>query len=91
MSKKKKKNKNKDLQLSNNISRRDFVNGTLVGLGVALLSPSLPVIGAEKKSVGLFNDPWTGFGGVGDYANSNGNVASVRKAAHLIRDGIWRH
>mgnify|MGYP001157443058 FL=1 len=88
MSKKKKKHKNKDLQLSNNISRRDFVNGTLVGLGVALLSPSLPVIGAEKKSVGLFNDPWTGFGGVGDYANSNGNVASVRKAAHLIRDGL---
>ena len=84
----KKKKKNKDLQLSNNISRRDFVNGSLVGLGVALLSPSLPVIAAEKKPVGLFKDPWTGFGGVGDYANSNGNVASVRKAAHLIRDGL---
>ena len=33
-------------------------------------------------------DPWTGYGGVGDYATSNGNVASVRDAAHLIRDGI---
>ncbi|MGY8792638.1 MAG: hypothetical protein ACKVI9_03105, partial [Gammaproteobacteria bacterium] len=59
----KKKNKNKHLQLSNNISRRDFVNGSLVGLGVALLSPSLPVIAADKKTVGLFNDLWTGFGG----------------------------
>ena len=84
----KKKKKNKDLQLSNKISRRDFVNGSLVGLGVALLSPSLPVNAAEKKPVGLFNDPWTGFGGVGDYANSNGNIASVQKAAHLIRDGL---
>ena len=26
-------------------------------------------------------------GGVGDYAISNGNVAAVRDAAHLIRDG----
>ena len=84
----KKKNKNKNLQLSNNISRRDFVNGSLVGLGMALLRPSLPVIGSEKKSVALFNDPWTGFGGVGDYANSNGNIGSVQKAAHLIRDGL---
>jgi hypothetical protein len=47
----KKKNKNKHLQLSNNISRRDFVNGSLVGLGVALLSPSLPVIAADKKQL----------------------------------------
>ncbi len=55
---------------------------------MALLSPSLSVIGAERKSVALFNDPLTGFAGVGDYANSNGNIGSVRKAAHLIRDGL---
>ena len=84
----KNRNKNNDLQLSNNISRRDFVNGTLVGFGAALLSSSIPALAAGKKPVGLFNDPWTGFGGVGDYANSNGNVASVREAAHLIRDGL---
>lgn len=80
--------KNIDLRLLDNISRRDFINGTLVGFGAALLSPSLPVIAKSKTNIGVFNDLWTGFGGVGDYANSNGNVASVREAAHLIRDGL---
>jgi spermidine dehydrogenase len=80
--------KNIDLRLLDNISRRDFINGTLVGFGAALLSPRLPVIAKSKTNIGVFNDLWTGFGGVGDYANSNGNVASVREAAHLIRDGL---
>jgi spermidine dehydrogenase len=82
------KKKDTDFQLSDNISRRDFINGTLVGFGAALLSSSFPAIAKSEKIVGLFNDPWTGFGGVGDYANSNGNIASVREAAHLIRDGL---
>jgi len=70
--------------LSSDVSRRDFVNGTLVGFGAALLSPAA----AGQRPPGVFNDPWTGYGGVGDYAISNGNVASVRDAAHLIRDGL---
>jgi spermidine dehydrogenase len=74
--------------LSSDISRRDFVNGTLVGFGAALLSSTAPLYAARGKPVGVFNDPWTGYGGVGDYAVSNGNVASVRDAAHLIRDGL---
>jgi spermidine dehydrogenase len=74
--------------LSSDISRRDFVNGTLVGIGAALLSSKAPVYAAGHKPIGHFSDPWTGYGGVGDYATSNGNVASVRDAAHLIRDGI---
>ena len=74
--------------LSPDISRRDFVNGTLVGFGAALLSSAAPAYPASRKPVGVFNDPWTGYGGVGDYAVSNGNVASVRDAAHLIRDGL---
>ncbi len=73
--------------LSSDISRRDFVNGTLVGFGAALLSSTAPVYATRQEPVGVFNDPWTGYGGVGDYAVSNGNVASVRDAAHLIRDG----
>ncbi len=76
------------LSLSLDISRRDFVNGTLVGFGVALLGSSAPASAASQKPTGVINDPWTGYGGVGDYANSNGNVASVRDAAHLIRDGL---
>ena len=83
-----KNKKNSELQLPSDISRRDFVNGTLVGFGAALLSSSIPTLADGRKPVGLFNDTWTGFGGMGDYANSNGNVASVREAAHLIRDGL---
>ena len=75
------------LSVSSNISRRDFVNGTLVGFGAALLSSSAPVSAASPKPAGVFKDPWTGYGGVGDYAISNGNVASVRDAAHLILQG----
>ena len=79
--------KNDGLGLSPEISRRDFVNGTLVGFGASLLSSTAPVCAATREPVGVFSDSWTGYGGVGDYAESNGNVASVRDAAHLIRDG----
>jgi spermidine dehydrogenase len=82
------KKKNNGSLLSDNISRRDFVNGTLVGFGAALLGSSIPAIASSKIKSGVINDPWTGFGGIGDYANSNGNVAAVREAAHLIRDGM---
>ena len=34
-------------------------------------------------------DPWTGSGGVGDYAASNGNTRPVLEAAHRIRDGKY--
>jgi spermidine dehydrogenase len=74
--------------LSSDVSRRDFVNGALVGVGVALLGATAPGCTAKPKPVAVPNDPWTGYGGVGDYAVSNGNVASVRDAAHLIRDGL---
>jgi len=74
--------------LSSDVSRRDFVNGTLVGVGATLLSAAAPGRSAKAKPVAETTDPWTGYGGVGDYAISNGNVASVRDAAHLIRDGL---
>ncbi|MGY8985624.1 MAG: NAD(P)-binding protein [Sphingomonadales bacterium] len=77
------------VKLSANISRRDFVNGTLVGVGAALLSSTAPLYAAAKKKTAFkASDPWTGYAGVGDYAKSNGNIASVRDAAHLIRDGF---
>ena len=83
----KKKDKFKFLS---NITRRDFIAGSLIGAGSALLYANAPwsfsKSSGKKNSIGVFNDPWTGFGGVGDYAVSNGNVASTRDAAHLIRD-----
>ena len=69
------------------ITRRDFLGGVLIGAGAALLSAPAPLLAARNRNQKIFSDPWTGYGGVGDYARSNGNTASVRQAAHLIRDG----
>src|ERR1700722_7920486 len=59
------------------ISRRDFLNGTLVAAGSAL---ALPAASAAA-------DTFTGYGGVGDYARANGNTWPVVQAAHRLRDG----
>ena len=69
----KKKDKFKFLS---NITRRDFIAGSLVGAGSTLLYANAPwsffKSSAKQKSRGVFTDPWTGFGGVGDYGISNG-------------------
>ncbi len=75
-----------NFHLASNISRRDFIGGTLVGFGASLVNSIAPLHASSQPPVGVFKDPWTGYGGVGDYAISNGNVASVRDAAHLVRD-----
>ncbi len=84
------KKKNKFKFLSSNITRRDFISGSLFGAGSALLYANTPwnflKSKTKHKPIGVYSDPWTGFGGVGDYGISNGNVASTRDAAHLIRD-----
>lgn len=71
-----------------NITRRDFVGGALIGSGLPLLGMAAPISGCAPQSSQVMSDPWTGYGGVGDYAMSNGNTAAVRNAAHLIRDGL---
>src|SRR5215469_11315448 len=65
------------------ITRRDFVNGALVGAGASLLGMPAPL-----RAQGLTAE-WTGYGGIGDYADSNGNTAAVVNAAHGIRDGRY--
>ncbi len=79
--------KNSSFDPVSEITRRDFLGGVLIGAGAALLSAPAPLFAAANRSKEVFYDPWTGYGGVGDYARSNGNTASVRQAAHLIRDG----
>jgi spermidine dehydrogenase len=74
--------------LGEEITRRDFVNGALVGVGATLLGAAAPGCSARQGPAPTTTDSWTGYGGVGDYATANGNVASVRDAAHLIRDGL---
>jgi spermidine dehydrogenase len=65
--------------MTQSISRRDFVNGVLVGAGASLLTSPAPAA----------DSPWTGYGGVGDYRWSNGNTEAVRNAAHGIRDHLY--
>lgn len=65
------------LGMHSRITRRDYLNSTLVASGAALLG-SAPTLFAENE--------WTGYGGIGDYGNSNGNTYEVMTEAHKIRD-----
>jgi spermidine dehydrogenase len=82
------------------ITRRDFIGSTLIGSGAALLTMKAPALLREAQAAdykfklgrsiplpltGLGPD-WTGPGGVGDYAESNGNTWKVVNAAHALRD-----
>jgi spermidine dehydrogenase len=73
------------------ITRRDFLNATLLASGGLLLNSVSPAeLLAEQKASQekSSDDSWTGYGGVGDYANSNGNTRAVLEAGHQIRDGF---
>jgi len=61
------------------IERRDLLNSTLLAAGGMLLQSLAPFQLLAKED-------WTGFGGVGDYADSNGNTYEVMTAGHKIRD-----
>jgi len=77
------------LGLEQDITRRDFLNSTLLASGGALLSSMSPaqLLAQKVENKNSFTDDWTGYGGVGDYANSNGNTTAVFEAGHRIRDG----
>lgn len=74
---------NRSLGLNTPITRRDFIGATLVGSGAMLLGAPPP-----SHAQGL-TAAWNGYAGIGDYARSNGNIASVVNAAHGVRDGIY--
>jgi hypothetical protein len=60
------------------ITRRDFLDGILLGSGPGLLRAQPPA----RRS-------WDGPGGVGDYAACNGNPWRVIEAAHRVREGAY--
>ncbi len=64
---------------SEKITRRDFLNGTLLASGAALASAVCPfqLMAAED---------WNGSPGIGDYADANGNTHQVMADGHVIRD-----
>ena len=76
--------KDRSLGMDAPITRRDFLGATLIGSGAMLLGTPPPA-----NAQGLTSD-WNGYAGIGDYARSNGNVASVVNAAHGVRDGWGR-
>ena len=71
------------LGMNEPISRRDFVNGTLLAGAGMLLSGHAPAASIAPA------DAWNGYGGVGDYRRSNGNTYDVMTTAHAMRDGAF--
>lgn len=81
------KKSDKTLGIDSQITRRDFVGSVLLGTGATLLGSPSPTEQLFKKTSKQYADPWTGYGGVGDYALSNGNTRSVMLDSHKLRDG----
>jgi len=88
-------NEDDGLGLNSDITRRDFLNSSLLGSGAALLMAGYPAhtLAQAGQAVGRAShaptEDFTGFGGVGDYAESNGNTLAVLQAAHRVRDGVY--
>lgn len=78
----------RDLGLDTEITRRDFVNAVAAGAGMSLLGAAAPGL-AHAVAPSRAVDPWTGPGGVGDYARANGNTWAVVNAGHGIRDRLY--
>ena len=81
----KKQSHDSALGMDQDISRRDFMNATLLASGGALLSGLTP----HQLLAQMGKDNWTGYGGVGDYAESHGNTFEVMTAGHQIRDHVF--
>ena len=73
----------RDLGLDVPITRRDFLNSTLLASGAVLLHTKAPFVLQSQ------NAAWEGPGGVGDYARSHGNMWSAVTTAHELRDGTF--
>jgi len=65
------------------ITRRDFLGSTLLASGALLLDALTPEQLLAQK------DEFTGYGGVGEYSNSNGDTWPVLLAGHKIRDAVY--
>lgn len=74
------------LGIDSQITRRDFIGSAMIGAGATLLGSSSPAQQFMKKTGKQYSDPWTGYGGIGDYASSNGNTRSVMLDSHKLRD-----
>jgi spermidine dehydrogenase len=64
------------------ISRRDFLNGTLLASAGLLFDRPVQLPASVSPA-----DAWDGYGGVGDYARAHGNMYAMMTTAHRMRDG----
>ncbi len=71
------------VSMDNTITRRDFLNGALIGAGAALLQLPSPL---RLLAQTLEREE---HGGIGDYAGANGNTKQVMTMAHGLRDGLY--
>ena len=76
-----KSSRDSQLGLNDPISRRDFVNGVLLTGAGLFLHGKAPAVSPA--------DAFNGYGGIGDYAHSNGNTWDVLTAGHAMRDGAF--
>jgi spermidine dehydrogenase len=76
----------RDLGLDSGITRRDFLNGSLLATGSALLTMPAPTL---AHGVSDQNPSWDGYGGIGDYAKAHGNMWSTQSAGHRLRDRVY--
>ncbi|MEP7347679.1 MAG: NAD(P)-binding protein, partial [Gemmatimonadaceae bacterium] len=84
----------RELGMDRDITRRDFMGTVALGTGAALLGSEPPAMrralsaNPSDASAPPWH-PWTGYGGVGDHARSNGNTWEVVNAGHGIRDSTY--
>jgi spermidine dehydrogenase len=71
------------LGMNTSITRRDFLGSTLLASGALLTQ------GLTPAQLLAMSEDWTGYGGVGEYGNSNGNTWDVLLTGHKMRDGAF--
>src|SRR5215469_7527325 len=79
----------KILGLNEPITRRDFLDGVLLGSSGMFVAAACPFpLHAQARGTSETSwAEWTGYTGEGDYKNSAGNTERVVQNAHLVRDG----
>jgi len=80
----------RSLGMDSAITRRDFLESTLLASGAALFGAASPaqLLEAQARNESAAAD-FNGFGGVGEYTASNGNTWEVLSTGHKIRDGVF--
>jgi spermidine dehydrogenase len=75
------------LGLSENITRRDFLDGTLMA-SAGMLTGLCP-FSTDAAEGNQGSASWAGYTGEGDYRDSAGNTDRVIESAHAVRDGKY--